>query len=342
MPTTIGDVDELEDLLSTPPNEVVEQFAQLEGDIIFLGAGGKIGPSLARMAKRASERAGVPKRVIGVSRFTSQCSRAYLENSGIETIAGDMLDRTFLEQLPDAQNVFYLAALKFGASTHKPLLWALNVKLPSLVADRYRHSKIVAYSSGNVYPYVGTDSGGSTEADVPDPVGEYAQSVLGRERMFEYASQEHGTAITMVRLNYAVEMRYGVLVDIGLKVQQGIPIDLRNGHVNVIWQGDNNSMTLRTLELCASPPKILNITGPEILSVRETAERFGRLFGKVPIFMNRESGNALLSNASQAMRLFGHPRVPVERMIHWIADWLERDRPVLGKPTEFEVTDGKY
>ncbi len=342
MPKTIGDVEELEDLLSAPPPEVVGQFAQLEGDILILGVGGKIGPSLARMAKRASERAGVSRRIYGVSRFASDSTRKQLGESGIETIAGNLLDQSFLDQLPDATNVLYLAALKFGASTHKPLLWAMNVKLPALVADRYRRSKIVAYSSGNVYPYVVNESGGCTEADTPDPVGEYAQSVLGRERMFEYTSQEHGTPVTIVRLNYAVEMRYGVLVDIGLKVMQGIPIDLRNGHVNVIWQGDNNSMTLRCLDHCASPPKILNITGPEILSVRETAEQFGRLLGVEPIFTNKESGSALLSNASLATRLFGRPRVSVEQMVFWITDWLRREQRLLDKPTEFEVTDGKY
>ena len=342
IPKTISDVDELDDILSTPPEEVIEQFKQLEGDILVLGAGGKIGPSLARMAKRASENAGVSRRVFGVSRFTSQSAREHLEKNGVETIAGDLLDQRFFAQLPDATNVLYLAALKFGASTNKPLLWAKNVKLSALVADRYRHSKIVAYSSGNVYPYVATESGGCTESDAPDPVGEYAQSVLGRERMFEYTSQEHGTAVTFVRLNYAVEMRYGVLVDIGLKVKRGIPIDLRNGHVNVIWQGDNNSITLRCLGLCASPPKILNVTGPDITSVRETADTFGRLLGVEPRFKNRESGTALLSNAALATRLFGSPSVSVEQMIFWITDWLRGERPLLEKPTEFEVTDGKY
>jgi len=342
MRKAIVDVEELEDLLSAPPPEVVRQFAQLQGDILILGVGGKIGPSLACMAKRASERAGVSRRIYGVSRFASESTREHLEKSGIETIAGNLLDQSFLDQLPDATNVLYLAALKFGASTHKPTLWAMNVMLPALVADRYRHSKIVAYSSGNVYPYVDTESGGCTEADTPDPVGEYALSVLGRERMFEYASQEYGTEVAIVRLNYAVEMRYGVLVDIGLKVKQGTPIDLRNGHVNVIWQGDNNSMTLRCLDLCASPPKILNVTGPEILSVRETAKQIGGQLGIEPIFTNEESGSALLSNASLATRLFGRPRVSVEQMVFWITDWLRRERPLLNKPTEFEVTDGKY
>ena len=240
------------------------------------------------------------------------------------------------------QNVLFLAALKFGASTNMPLTWAINVKLPALVVDKFRHSRIVAYSSGNVYPYVRTDSGGCTEEDAPDPVGEYAQSVLGRERMFEYGSQEHGTKIAIVRLNYAVEMRYGVLVDIGLKVKRGIPIDLSSGHVNVIWQGDNNAMTLRTLGLCSSPPKVLNITGPEILSVRETAELFGSLFRIEPLFANEETGKALLANASQALRMFGRPRVSVEQMVHWIADWLLHERPLFDKPTSFEVTNGKY
>jgi len=342
MPTTIGNVDELEDLLSTPPAEVVEEFNRVDGDVIFLGVGGKIGPSLARMAKRASEHAGVSRRIIGVSRFTSSHSRDYLERHGVEIIAGNLLEQSFLQQLPDVPNVFYLAALKFGASKDLPLTWAMNVKLPALVADRYRHSQIVAYSSGNVYPYVSPDSGGCTEADAPNPVGEYALTVLGRERMFEFGSQEYGTPIAIVRLNYAVEMRYGVLVDIGMKVKEGMPIDLTNGHVNVIWQGDNNALTLRALHLCSRPPTVLNITGPEILSIREIAHSFSNLFGVEPVFTNRESGKSLLSDASMAFQVLGSPRVSAKRMIRWIADWLEHQRPTLNKPTAFEVTDGRY
>jgi len=342
VPKTINGVAELEDLLSTPPDEVVQQFARLEGDIIFLGIGGEIGPTLARMANRATGQAGITRRIIGVSRFTDQSIRQCLDTNGVETIAGDMLDREFLERLPEAENVFFLAAKKFGASSDPSFTWAMNVKLPALVADRYRDSSIVVYSSGNVYPYVNVGSGGCTEEHAADPVGEYAQTVLGRERMFEYGSSEHGTRVVMLRLNYAVEMRYGVLVDIGLKVKNGIPIDLTNGHVNVIWQGDNNNLTLRALDLCSSPPNILNITGPEILSVRDIATQFGRVLGVKPVFENEESGMALLSNASNAFRLFGRPRVSVEQMILWISDWLQRELPLLNRPTEFEVTDGRY
>ena len=342
MPETIRGVEQLEDLLSTPPAELVDRFAQLRGDILILGVGGKIGPSLARMAKRASEQAGVFKRIIGVSRFTSRPTKDYLEQHGVETITGDLLDSKFLEQLPDVENVLFLAALKFGAAANKTLTWAMNVKLPALVADRYRASRIVAFSSGNVYPYVTADSGGCTETDETGPVGEYAQTVLGRERMFEYGSEEHGTEVVILRLNYAVEMRYGVLVDIGLMVKNGIPVDLSNGHVNVIWQGDNNSMTLQALDHCSTPAKILNITGPETLSVRDIAMQFGRALGVEPKFRNQESAQALLSDASRAMQLFGRPRVSAEQMVLWIADWLERDLPLLNKPTAFEVTDGTY
>jgi nucleoside-diphosphate-sugar epimerase len=342
VPEMISGIAELDDLLSTPSAEAIEQFAGLEGDIIFLGVGGKIGPSLANMAMRATDQAGITRRIMGVSRFTDQSRRQYLETNGVETIAGDMLDRGFLDHLPDVENVFFLAAKKFGASAEPSFTWAMNVKLPALVSDRYRDSNIVAYSSGNVYPYVSVESGGCTEEHFADPVGEYAQTVLGRERMFEYGSSEHGTKVVMLRLNYAVEMRYGVLVDIGLKVKHGIPIDLRNGHVNVIWQGDNNSMTLRALDLCSKPPRILNITGPEILSVREIAKRFGRILGAEPVFENEESGVALLSNASKAFQLYGRPRISVDQMIQWISDWLRRDLPLLNKPTEFEVTDGRY
>jgi len=342
LPDRISSVDQLEDLLSSPTEGVIETASRVSGDMIFLGAGGKIGPSLAVMAKRASDSAGLSRRIFGVSRFTNQHYKAYLQDNGIETIEGDLLDRDFLERLPDVPNVFFLAALKFGASANPPLTWAMNVKLPGLVADKYGCSRIVTYSSGNVYPFVPAQSAGCSEQDDPDPVGEYAQTVLGRERMFEYRSEHHGTKTTIVRLNYAVEMRYGVLVDIALKVKQGLPVNLQNGVVNVIWQGDNNAVTLRALGLCESPATKLNVTGIDRTSVRDTAEKFGHIFGVEPSFTDCESDLALLADASQATSMFGPPRVSVDQMIDWIGSWLLQDLPVFDKPTSFEVSDGRY
>ncbi len=338
----IQDVSELEDMLSSPTEEVVEQFSKLKGDILFLGVGGKIGPSLARMAKRACEQAGIRKRIIGVSRFSSIVSKDLLEKYDIETISGDLLDRNFLKDLPQVENVFFLAGMKFGSTENQPLTWVMNVYLPALVAEKYHDSKIVAYSTGNIYPYVSVKSGGCTEQDAPEPVGEYGQSTLGRERMFEYGSNKYGTQVAILRLSYAVEMRYGVIVDIARKVIKGQPIDLRNGHVNLIWQGDNNAMTLRSLDYCESPAKILNITGSEIISIRKIAEQFGTLFDKELKFENQESGKSLLADASLSHRIFGYPKVSIEEMVHWIADWIKNNQPLLDKPTHFETTDGKY
>lgn len=341
-PSVVSDEEQLEDLLSAPSPEVVAALGELKGDLLILGVGGKIGPSLARMAKRASDAAGMARRIMGVALFESDRARADLEQHGIESIHGDLLDRAFLESLPDVPNVLFLAGMKFGSVENLPLTWAINCYLPGLVAERYRQSRIVAFSTGCVYPLVPIASGGSRETDPPQPVGEYAQSCLGRERMFQYASRTHGTPVTLIRLNYAVEMRYGVLVDIAQKVFAGEPVDLRMGHVNVIWQGDVNAMVLRSLLLCQSPANILNVTGPEIVSVRWLAEQFGALFGREPRFLNQESDTALLSNAARAFGLFGYPQVPLEVLIRWTADWIANGRPLLQKPTHFEVRNGKF
>jgi nucleoside-diphosphate-sugar epimerase len=294
------------------------------------------------MAKRACDEAGIKKRIIGVSRFRSENDRKYLESIGIETISGDLLNADFIKKLPEVQNVFFLAGMKFGAEDDLSQTWAMNSFMPGLVAEYYRNSRIVAFSTGCVYPLVTVESGGSRETDAPGPVGEYAQSCLGRERMFEYASKQYNTPVSLIRLNYSVEMRYGVLVDIALKVKNNIPVDLSMGYFNVIWQGDANDVVLRSLEYCASPSRIINITGPEILSVREVALRFGKLFGTVPGFINKEAKTALLNNSMAAYSLFGYPKVSTEQIINWTAEWLKRDKKILGKPTHFEVRDGKY
>jgi len=341
-PNQIANKALLEDLLSTPTAEAVKMFSDLKGDIMFLGIGGKIGPTLAKMAKRACEKAGVKKRIYGVSLFESDEQQRQIKDIGIETIHGDLLDKDFIKGLPKAKNVFFLAGMKFGSEENISLTWAVNAYMPALVADHFKESNIVAFSTGCVYPLVPVESGGSLETDPPVPVGEYAQSCLGRERMFEYGSKQHQTKVCLIRLNYSVELRYGVLVDIAMKVKKQETIDLSMGYFNVIWQGDVNDVVLRSLEICDSPAKILNITGEEVLSVQEVATAFGKLFNVTPEFVNEEAKTALLNNSEQAFQLFGRPKVSTSQIIKWIADWISEERETLGKPTHYEVRDGKY
>lgn len=341
-PEKILDDKQLEELLSRPTEETVEMFKRLDGDIIFLGIAGKIGPSLANMAKRACEEAGIKKRIIGVSRFSSEEEKKYIEELGIETFQGDLLEKDFLESLPKVKNVFFLAGMKFGSEDNLSLTWAMNSYLPALIAEHFKASRIVAYSTGCVYPLVPVESGGSQETDMPEPVGEYAQSCLGRERMFQYGSKKYNTPVALIRLNYAVEPRYGVLVDIAAKVKDKLPVDLSMGYFNVIWQGDANDVVLRSLDHTEAPAKVLNISGQEILSVRNVAEEFGKFFGVKPEFVGEESQTALLSNSTFAYSLFGKPKLPIGKLIQWIGHWMEDDKKTLGKPTHFEVRDGKY
>ena len=341
IPLKIASEQELDEILSKPTRELVEMISGLDGDIMFLGVAGKIGISMALMAKRAVDLSGIKKRVIGLSRFSQKNQKNLLEREGIEIIEGDLLDPEFVKGLPKIKNIIFLAGMKFGSEENLSLTWAINSYLPGLVADHFTDSRIVAFSTGCVYPLVPITSG-SKEIDKPDPVGEYAQSCLGRERMFEYGSLKHGTPVILIRLNYAVEMRYGVLVDIAQKVKNRKPIDLTMGYFNVIWQGDANAMILQALNYCETPARILNITGQEILSVKDVAIQFGKLFGIEPEFSGKESETALLSNAEESFKLFGYPTVSVETMISWIADWLSNERALLNKPTHFEVRNGKY
>lgn len=341
-PEKIGNEEQLEELLSRPYAETIQMFSRLDGDLMFLGVSGKIGQSLARMAKRACDEAGIKKRIIGVSLFDNKEQQKKIERSGIETIHGDLLDTKFTNCLPNIRNVFFLAGMKFGSIDNLAMTWAINSYLPAIVADHFRSSRIVAFSTGCVYPLVPVESGGSVESDGPVAIGEYAQSCLGRERMFEYGSLKNKTEVTLIRLNYSVEMRYGVLVDIAVKVKNNLPVDLAMGYFNVIWQGDVNNYVLRSLEQVKSPAKVLNITGPEILSVREVATEFGNLSGVKPILVNEEAPTALLSNSQQAFSRFGQPKVPISQVIKWIASWLKDGKELLGKPTHFEVRDGKY
>jgi len=334
--------EELEEALSRPSPADVAAMATLEGDIILLGVGGKMGPSLARLARRASDEARVSKRIIGVSRFSSSGLAASLERDGIDTISCDLLDRDSLQALPEAPNILFLTGRKFGSTGQEWLTWAMNTLVPAMVVERFHHSRIVAFSTGNVYPLTPVEHGGPSESHPTAPVGEYAQSCIGRERMFEYGSEKYGTGVVLLRLNYAIDLRYGVLRDIADKVRQGMPVDLTMGMVNVIWQRDANSVALRALAHCQSPPLILNLTGPEMVSIRRLATKFGEIFGVEPVFTAEEAPTALLSNASRCHGLFGYPQVTLDQMVRWVAHWVEIGGRSLDKPTHFEQRDGRF
>jgi len=338
----ISDVIQLEQMLSEPRPELIELFSSMSGDIIVLGAGGKMGPTLARMAKRASDVAGEGRRVIAASRFSNTQEQARLDSAGIETIKADLLDDEQLDALPDAANVVYMAGMKFGATGNEPLTWAMNACLPAMVCRKYRKSRILAFSTGNVYGLSPVARGGSVEKDVLRPVGEYAMSCVGRERIFEYFSKVSCTPVAIVRLNYATELRYGVIVDMALKVWRGETIPLAMGALNAIWQGDANAMALLAFKHAASPAFVLNVAGPEVLSVRQVCQEFARLMHKKAIFTGSEMPDALLSNGQLGFDLFGYPRVTVNQMIPWIADWIVRGGKNIDKPTHFESRDGKF
>jgi len=340
---TIHDLAELEEQLSRPTEADVSAMAALNGDLLILGVGGKMGPSLARLARRAAELAGTRQRIVAVARFSNLGLPAELSAHGIETMACDLMERGALQGLPEIPNVIFMAARKFETAGAEHLTWAMNTFLPGLVAERYRNSRIVAFSTGNVYPLRSVLEGGAVESTPVGPVGEYAQSALGRERMFENGSMRWGTRAAILRLNYAVELRYGVLLDIGRAVFERRPISLSMPYVNVIWQRDANSCCLRSFPYCQSPPFVLNLTGPETLSVRHLAIEFGWQFGIEPIFQPDDEGaTALLSDASKAQRLFGDPTVRPHTMIEWIADWIRQGGVVLNKPTHFQRRDGKF
>lgn len=341
-PDKIANEEQLEEILSDPGGKVSELFSRLDGDIMFLGIGGKIGPTLALMAKRACDKAGVKKRIVGVSKFESVEHLEKIRGFGIETIQGNLLDMNFIKSLPFMKNVYFLAGMKFGSVDNLPLTWAVNSFLPAMVAEHFKESRIVAFSTGCVYALVPVASGGSVESDMPVPVGEYAQSCLGRERMFEYGSKKYNTPVSLIRLNYSVELRYGVLVDIALKVKNNQPVDLTMGYFNVLWQGDVNDFVLRSIELADSPARVLNLTGTGILSVKEVALQFGKLFDIEVNFTGREAETALLSNPALAYDLLGHPEVSIGQVIDWIAGWLKEGGKISGKPTHFEVRDGRY
>jgi dTDP-4-dehydrorhamnose reductase len=333
---------QLEDALSAPNAADVDFMSQLAGDIVILGAGGKMGPSLATRIKRATDAAGVERRVIAVSRFSAQQSRAGLESAGVETISCDLLNHRQIADLPDCENVFFLAGRKFGSNERADLTWAINSYAPGLVADRYCASRIVVFSTGNVYPFVNATGRGSVETDAPQPRGEYASSCLGRERVFEYFSHTRGARCLIFRLNYAVDLRYGALMDIARKVHAGQPVDLTVPAFNVIWQGDANSYALRSLELCAAPPRVLNVTGPETIATRSVAEFFAERFKREAVIQGSEADSALLNNAALCHNLLGYPEVTLRELMEMAARWVEIGGVSLNKPTKFEAVDGRF
>ena len=334
---------ELETILTTPSERLLTDIVKLKGDTIILGAAGKMGPSLTVLLKKAKVLAGHPGKVFAASRFSNPENQSYLETNGIKTYAGDLLDRKFVGELPKADNVIYLAGQKFGTSGNQPFTWAMNALLPGFICEKYPDSNLVAFSTGNVYPLMPTNSAGATEETPTGPIGEYAQSCLGRERIFEYFSLTHQTPVLIFRLNYALDLRYGVLNDIGQKVWQATPVDLSMGHVNVIWQGDANEFAIRSLLHCTSPANHLNVTGPiRTCRCKTLAEKIGFILGKKPTFTGKPQPTALLNDASKAFRLFGEPIISIDEMCEWTAHWIMKGGKLLDKPTHFETRDGKF
>ena len=338
LPARFASVEALEEFLASPTQALIDDLAEVDGDLMILGVGGKMGPTLARLARNAMPR----RRVIGVARFSDAALRERLGRWGVETIAADLLDRDALAALPHVANIVFAAGHKFGSSGSPALTWAMNAYMPALVAEAFTDARIVAFSTGNVYPLTPLGQPGPDESTPPGPIGEYAQSCLGRERMFEHFSARRGTPGRIVRLNYAIDLRYGVLLDIASKVWRGDPVDVTMGRVNVIWQGDANAQVLRCLRHCTLPTTPINVTGREALAVRTLAAEFGARFGREVQVAGQEATTALLSDASMAARLFGDPVVPLAAMLDWVADWVRRGAPTYAKPTKYEVRDGRF
>lgn len=335
-------LEQLEQRMTTPSPRLVEDMAALDGDLMLLGVGGKMGPSMAKLAMKAIRKTGAGKKVYGVSRFSEPGLKEELEACGVETIACDLLDDAALMSLPDVPNLIYMAGTKFGTTGREHLTWAMNAYLPGRVAEKYRHSRIVVFSTGNVYPLSPVAFGGTAEDQAPAPVGEYGQSCLGRERVFEYFSRQYQTPNLIYRLNYAIDMRYGVLLELAQSVKEGRPIDLSMGHFNCIWQGDANEIAIRSLLHCKSPAEKVNVTGPETVSVRYAAAEIAKRLGTEAKFTGEESETALLSNASKCMQLFGYPSVSLLQMIDWISEWVQHDGTTIHKPTHFQERAGRF
>ncbi|MNK23535.1 hypothetical protein D3C87_418290 [compost metagenome] len=336
------DLKALEERYTRPSEALIADVKQIEGDIVLLGIAGKMGPSMGKLLVDALREAGMPNKVIGVSRFSNQQAKEELLAVGITVIACDLLNDQELFALPDVPNVIYLAGNKFGTTGKENFTWAMNAYLPGRVAEKYKNSNIVVFSSGNVLPFVPVTSGGVSEETTPEPIGEYAQSCLGRERIFEYFAHKNQTPTLIYRLNYAVDFRYGVVMEVAKSVLEGRAIDLSTENVNVIWQGDANEIAIRSLLHCSTPAKILNVTGPEILSIRWVAQQFAGIFGIQPQFINEPAGTALLNNASECHRIFGYPKVTIREIIDITATWLSNGGDEFGKATHFQERGGKF
>jgi nucleoside-diphosphate-sugar epimerase len=336
----IANLDEhgLEEMLSEPSEATSEALAGMDGDIVVLGAGGKMGPTLAMMLRKAS----ADKNIYAVSRFSDKVVKERIEKVQVETVEADLLDESAYGKLPKAENAFFLVGMKFGATGNQPLTWAMNAYVPALVARHYKESRIVALSTGNVYPLVKTADGGATEQTPLEPIGEYAQSCLARERMFEYFSQLHRTPVTLIRLNYANEPRYGIIVDLTMKILHDEPIDVTMGAVNLVWQRDANDYIARAITLASSPPTVLNVTGPDTIPVRRLAEQIATVLDKKPKFVGQEAETALLSDASHCLSAFGPPRISLDQMVSTIVQWVAAGKRTLNKPTKFQMRDGKF
>lgn len=338
-----ADEPALEERLSRPDRRAIDALARCPGDVVVLGAGGKMGPSLARMLRRASDAAGdTGRRIHAVARWSSPEAERLVAESGVETVRCDLLDRAPLAALPDAPNVVFMAGQKFGTTDAPYRTWAMNALVPALCAERYPDARTVVFSTGNVYPLSRADGPGSREADPLTPLGEYANSCVARERLYEHASVTRGTPVATLRLNYAVDLRYGVLVDVARRVWTGEPVDVTMGWVNVVWQGDANALAIAALAEASSPPFVVNLTGPERLRVRDVAEDLGHLLGRAPVIVGEEAGDALLSDTSRLHQSLGAPEVPYDTLVRWVAEWIARGGRLLAKPTGFERRDGRY
>ena len=338
----INSVHELDLKLSATNSALIADIKKLDGDIMILGLGGKMGPSLGLLALNAIREAGVNKKVIGVSRFSNKKMELDLQIAGIETIAGDLLDEKFLEQLPNCKNIIYMAGNKFGTAGNEHFTWVMNAYLPGRVAEKYKASRIVIFCSGNIYPFMPTDCQGANEQLKPSPIGEYAQSCLGRERVFEHFSIKNQTPMLIYRLNYAVDLRYGVLLEVAKAIFHGKLIDITTGYVNVIWQGDANRYALRSLLHCESPAKKLNITGPEIISIERLAHTFGKIMNRQVNIIGKSAPTALLNDASHSFELFEKPEVELDQIIEWTAQWVMSGGEELNKPTHFQEREGNF
>ena len=335
--------EKLNEMLTTPSANLIEDVKKIKGDIMVLGAGGKMGPTLCILAKNAIRAAGIEKKVIAVSRFSDPVALDLLHSNGVETISADLLDRDNLEALPEVENIIFMAGRKFGTDGGTEYLtWAMNATLPALVAYKFKKSNIVVFSSGNIYPIVPLSHGGCSENEKVAPIGEYAQSVLARERAFEYAAKEYGTKVFIYRLNFAVDLRYGVIFDCAKKIIDGTPISLTTPCFNFIWQGSANEIAIRGLLHCESPMRIMNVTGPETVSIKETSIKLGKYLGKEPVFEGEEGNTAYLNNAGLAMETFGYPEVSAETLIKWQAEYILDGGRTIDKPTHFEERKGSY